>query len=394
MKAWIEGKKRVGPWRVRWRERIDSKLVKKASPAFHSLPEVNAELEAVNLRLAKIDALQPRRRTTLMPMAKVVERWKRDSLKDGSVRQHYADEVERTLVGPRGVCTVQGWEYTNQITADAVSEWRSSRERGHTKPIAQLQSMMRWARSVLKQPIDEDLLNLAKVTPPPRPAPPLLTADQVVAIVARAYTFGESIGTAIEHLSIFGCRPIDLCRLNVGSWNRTTRMLTHETTKSRTRPSHPIKAPFEKHAARLDRLSAGRRADAPLFLSPTGERWEIDPRGTAREIGDWYWWHISATIPSIAPNQRGIGLLKDYAISNLEAAGVDDRTKALFTGHRTLSVFERYKTTNDTRAEAALAKLGALTETGGKIGGTSNLKGQNRGQPPKPTKTGKRSKAG
>jgi integrase len=360
VKAWIEGKKRTGPWKVRWREVVNGKKIKRASPSFTTLSEVNAELEAVNLRLAKLGALQPRRRTTLLPIAQVVERWKRDSLKDGSVRQHYADEVERTLVGKRGLCTLQGWQYTNQITADAVSAWRSTKPRGHTKPIAMVKAMMRWARSVLKQPIDDELLTLAVLTPPPRPSPPLLTADQVDAIVARAYTFGESIGAAIEHLTIFGCRPIDLCRLNVANWNRTTRTLTHQTTKSRTRPSHPIKGPFEAHAKRLDRLTAGHRPDAPLFLSPTGERWAIDARGTAREIGDWYWWHLSAKLPQIAAIQRGIGCLKDYAISNLEAAGVDDRTKALFTGHRTLSVFERYKTTNDERAEAALGKLGAL----------------------------------
>jgi integrase len=387
MKAWIEGKKRTGPWKVRWREQVDGAWVKKTSRGFGNLPDAEAELQAVNLRLDKIASLQPRRSTALMPIAKVIERWKADSLKSGTVRSYYADEVERVVTA---LCKAQGWEHTNHITASAVETWRASKVRGHTKPTAMLKSLMRWARSVLKQPIDDDLLHLAVMKPQSRPSPPLLSDDQVAAIVERAYTFGESVGAAIEHLSLFGCRPVDVCRLNVADWNRTTRTLTLQTTKSRTRPSHPIAGPFADFAKRLDRLSAGRRPDAPLYLSPKGDRWEVDRNGTSRELADWYWWHLTNKLPAITHEQRGIQCLKDYAITALDSAGVDDATKKLFTGHRTASVYERYKTTNQDRAAAALEKLGAKrAPSGGKVGGTSNLRGQNEGQTPSPRQTKK-----
>lgn len=387
MKAWIEGKKRTGPWKVRWREVVNGTPVKRASHSCRSLPEAEAELQAVNLRLEKIASLKPRRSTTLLPIAAVVDRWKRDSLKSGAVRSFYADEVERVVIA---LCRAQGWEFTNQITAAAVEAWRSDKQRGHTKPTAMLKSLMRWARSVLKQPIDDDLLHLAVKRPQQRPSPPLLTDNQVAAIVDRAYTFSESIGAAVEHLSLFGCRPVDVCRLNCGDWNRTTRTLTLQTTKSRTRPSHPISGPFAEFAKRLDRLSSGRRPDAPLYLSPKGERWEVDRNGTSRELTDWYWWHLTNKLPEISHEQRGIQCLKDYAITALDSAGVDDATKKLFTGHRTASVYERYKTTNQDRAAAALEKLGAKrAPTGGKVGGTLNLSGQNRGQNTQPPQTNK-----
>lgn len=384
MKAWLEGKKRVGPWKVRWRELVDGKVVKRASPSFGSLPEVQAEFEAVNLMLAKQNALKPKRRTTLLPIADVIGRWKGDALAAGTVGTFYADQVERTLTK---LCAAQGWQFTNQITADAVATWRKAKPRGHTRPTANLKTLLRWARSVMKQPIDEDLLHLKVQKPTPRLAPSLLTPEQIEAIVTRAHTFGDQVGAAIEHQTLFGCRPADICRLNVGDWDPRTGMLTLQSTKSRTRPSHPIHGAFEEHARRLDALAAGRAPDAPLFLNPFGLRWQSDRDGSSRQMADWYWWHITLPLPEIPSTHRGISCLKDYAITLLDAAGVDDRTKTLFTGHRSLSVYARYKATNAARATEALAKLGAIARpSGGKFGGTLNLEGQKRGQTSKPAK--------
>lgn len=376
MKSWIEGTKRTGPWKVRWREVIDGKSVKRASRTFANKAEAEAEREAIDLRLANAAALRPNPRDALMSMDTILSRWRESSLAGGKIREPYADEVCGIL---RTLCQAQSWKHTNHITAAAVERWRGGKERGHTKPTAMLKSLLRWARANLRQPIDPQVLELPTRKPAPRPAPDLLTHDQVAAIVARAYTYGEAVGAAIEHLTLFGCRPVDLCRLCVCDWNRRTRTLTLRDTKSNTRPSHPINGPFENHAKRLDRLTTGRAPDAPLFVSPTGERWRLDPKGCARQLVDWYQIHVTDHIPGLLRSQRGIQCLKDYAITTLDTVEVDDRTKALFTGHRTLDVFARYKTTNRTKAEEALRKLGGITAPKGADQGAAAAPGANSG---------------
>ncbi len=406
MKAWVEGKKRVGPWKVRWREKVDGAWVKRASASFRTQSDAMAELDAVNARLAKAAALLPARGRTLIPLtgdldadgkpasggSSVLERWASDSLASEKIGPFYADEVTRTLTK---LCKAQGWQHTNHVTASAVAAWRSEKKRGHTRPTAMLKTLMRWARAVLKQPIDEELLHLPIKQGIPRGAPTCLTPAQVELIIARALTFGENVGTAIAHQALFGCRPADICRLNVGDWDPRTRTLTLQATKSRTRPSHPIGGHFAAHADRLDRITANRMPASPLFINPSGERWKPDRNGGSRQLGDWYWWHVTNKLPEIPATHRGISCLKDYAITNLDAAGVDDRTKTLFTGHRSLSVYARYKATNAERANEALVKLGAVVApSGGRFGGSSNLRGQKRGQARPPAKTRKEKKPG
>lgn len=391
MKSWLQGKKRTGPWKVRWRELIDGKWVKKASVTFTDKPAAEAERVAVDLRLAKLAALRPRRNAALLTIPQIIAQWKKTSLKDGRIREHYGTEVERTLTK---LCAAQGWIYSNQVTAEAVTAWRNAKARGHTKPTAQLQALMKWARSVLKQPIDHDLLLLKIERPPPRAEPDCLTREQIELIIERCYTFGEHVGAAFEHQALFGCRPADICRLDVSSWNRHTHQLTHKPTKNKSRPSHPIEKDFAFFAARLDRITAGRSSTAPLYLSPTGERWKFDQNGTSRQMADWYWWHITNKLVEIPMAQKGISCLKDFAISSMEAAGIPDSEKKIFTGHYTESVFQRYKKSNREKAMTSLDRLGAVhgangftkaakgatLPSGGKSGGTSPLRGQKRGQ--------------
>jgi integrase len=405
VKAWIEGPKRTGPWKVRWREMVNGKWVKKASHTLTDKVAAEAERDAVDLRLAKLAALRPRRNAALLTIPQIIKEWKKTSLKDGNIREHYGTEVERTLTK---LCAAQGWTHTNQVTAEAVTQWRNAKARGHTKPTAQLQALMRWARSVLKQPIDHDLLDLKIERPTPRPEPDCLTREQIELIIERCYTFGEAIGAAFEHQALFGCRPADICRLDVSSWNRRTHQLTHKPTKNRSRPSHPIEKDFEFFALRLDRITAGRSAAAPLYLSPTGDRWKFDQNGTSRQMADWYWWHITNKLVEIPMPQKGISCLKDFAITSMEDAGIPDKDKKVFTGHFTETVFQRYKKTNRVSAMTSLDRLGAVhgtngftkrtqgadPEPGGETGGTSKPKGQNRGQKAQPAQTASGRKPG
>jgi integrase len=372
MKCWIEGKKRVGPWKIRWREIVNGKAVKRSSRTFTSLSDAKAEAEAMDSHLERLTASLPKRGEALLSIPVILSRWSAAGITAERMTKAYAYQAEQVITA---LCAANGWTSTNHITAESVEAWRATKPRGHTRPVAVLKSLLRWARGTLRQPVDQALLDLPMRQGKHRPPPPLLSDAQVAAIIARAYAFGPSVGAIIEHLSLFGNRPIDLVRLNVSNWNQAERTLTHAATKNRSKPSHPINGPFIAHAKRLDDLCRNRPPDEPLFVSPTGQRWRINDVGSSRQLVDYYYANITDKLPQIQVEQRGIYCLKDYAITKMERAGIDDRTKALFTGHTSLSVFQRYKTTNADNASEALRKLGGNSSNQGANLGANKISG-------------------
>lgn len=375
MKAWIEGKKRVGPWKVRWRETVDGRPRKRASQAFANRSEAVAWKEAKDRALEA--AKGPDRRHPSLSVDDLFTRWSNSRLAEGAIRATYAEEVRR---GWEALCGKNEWAHVSDITAASVEAWRTGRTKGTQKPLRMIKSLLSWAHDTLHEPIDLAVLHLS---PPPqreRAAPDLLTDEQLEAIIARADALGETFGTLVRHLSCYGCRPIDACRLIVGDWNRRTRLLTLRGTKNGSDVTHPVD---EELAGRFDRLTEHRPASEPLYQNPEGGAWAISATGSATQLYDWYVTNIGNKVIA-EPTQRGIYCLKDLAISTMEAAGIDDRTKALFTGHRTLGVFARYKTTNHAQATAAIARMnlrkrsapsgaesGAIPISGGNIGGES-----------------------
>jgi integrase len=60
------------------------------------------------------------------------------------------------------------------------------------------------------------------------------------------------------------------------------------------------------------------------------------------------------------PHDAGVYALKRYAISRMLGLGLDPRTIASITGHRTVSlILDRYARTHEDRQRAALAALAA-----------------------------------
>lgn len=386
MKAWIEGKKRTGPWKVRWREQVDGAWVKKASPMLTSRVEAEAWLEAKNLSLVR--NAPPDRRHPSLTVGDLFAKWRTARLADEEIRETYAEEV-------RGVwerlCGDLKWVRACDITAASLNAWRADRPRGAQKPVRIVKSLLGWAHEVLREPVDLAVLTMRPgATKLPRQSPSLLTDAQAREIIARAEVFGPSIGALIRHLSTFGCRPIDVCRLTIGDWDSRRREVTLRRTKNGDDVTHPVD---DDTAKRLDALVRDRGAREPLYQNPSGTAWAIDRLGCARQLVEWYVANIGNHV--IADHsQRGIYCLKDYAITAMQAAGIEDTEKKLFTGHRKESAFERYKTTNRDRAQAALRKLGATRAPGGKVGGTSKLKGQKRGQKTQPAQSSKSRIAG
>jgi integrase len=363
--VWIEGKKR-GPWWLRWRdgERTTSGALRKyRSGPYHDLIERN-QAEAEKIRELAAAAMTERQRGVgIVTIANAIQAYTTMHLAIGRIAAPYAAELTATITR---VANDRGWKTLRDITAASVETWRKEVVgKGTDKPLAALKRLLRWAsHAPLNARIDDHVLHLQPRRRIPRPQPELLTSDQVAAILDRAAAFGPSIHTAIEHLSRYGCRPNELCRLTVGDWNPDRRELTHRRTKNRHPITHAVDAAY---AARLTALTKGRRPTEPLFLSPDGDGWRANKAGKYTELVDWYWTNVAGQVPGLLPNQRGIYCLKDYAIQSMEDRGIDDRTKSTFTAITSLQVYARYKATNPTRnraaAEAIAKPRGARTST-------------------------------
>ena len=182
-------------------------------------------------------------------------------------------------------------------------------------------------------------------------APELLTPAKVAEIIQAAHDDRPEFALIIRHLATYGCRPIELCRLDVGDLDAQAGTLTLRDTKNGETVAHPL---LPEHVQDLAQLTTDRASSEPLFRNRRGKRWTIGAGGSANELITWYRRLVEDLL---TPNRRGIYLLKDYAISRMDAAGIDDRTKALFTGHRDLRSYGRYKATNHDEALAALAKI-------------------------------------
>ena len=329
-----------GKFRVRWRDQAGKQSNRES---------VKSKIEAEALRrLVESDLRQQAARDEvvragcLMRLSAVVERYCESGQACGRISAGRAWEVRDVL---DRLIEETEWETTAACTAEVLDRWRlAARKTGRgDNPIRYLLAVLRWASGTpLRQPVDAGCFTLPRMPRPQRPPSPLLTAAQVADVIAKARTAGgEPVAAIIEHLSTFGCRLV------VGNVNLATGTLTHTTTKNGDGVTHPL---FPEPVARCSRLVKDRQPTDPLFPSPDGDPWWLSKRHAAGELTNWYRDRCADTLPAA---QAGIYCLKDYAITMMEAAGIDDRTQALFTGHRSMSSFAR--------ATAALAKLRAAS---------------------------------
>jgi integrase len=342
-----------GKWRVRWRDQTGKQVASEAVKTKIEAAALCRRVEADLQRQGEHDEVV--RAGRLMSLGTVVDRYCESGLAAQRLAAGRAWEV-RDVLGR--LMDETEWETTAACTADAVDHWRiAARKAGRgDNPIRYLLAVLRWANGApLRQPVDPGCFTLPRMPRPQRPPPALLTPEQVASVISKARkAAGETAAAIVEHLATYGCRPVEACRLVIGNVNVVAGTLAHATTKNGDPVTHPL---FPEHVARYAELTKGRATDQPLFPSPDGDAWWLGKRGQAAELTNWYRDTCAVELPTA---QAGIYCLKDYAISTMEAAGIDDRTKALFTGHRSMSSFARYKATNQDRATAALVKLRAV----------------------------------
>lgn len=354
---------KIGPhaWKVRWRDGTKSAKGRyiERSTGILDKPAAAAEKRRLDAEQKQRRELKRGRPGRVLSLPTITAAWARWALATDIAGEEHTKEVRHVL---DGLFERQGWATTHDVSPGAVATWRTQRDgKGTDKPLSMLKSVLRYARDQLRQPVDP----LVIATPGRRgrrrrAQPALLTEHQVAELVARALDRGgASAGAIVEHLATYGCRPIDACRLRVRDFNAVGGLLTLRQTKNGETVTHPL---LERHVERYRQLVAERRGDEPLFLNPKGEGWSVAK--SAGQLLDWYTANVSEHL--LPRPQWGLYLLKDYAISAMDRAGVDDRTKALFTGHQSLAVFERYKATNSERAVAALEALAARPGIAGK----------------------------
>lgn len=346
-----------GKYRVRWRDGqrgADGKLIMHTSVAVKTKLEAAtlARGIAADLRRAK-DEKNIGGRGHVLSLEAVIERWAESRMATGEVQKGRAFEVTSTLLP---LVRDEGWATTAAVSVDVIDRWRiRKRKEGKSEnALRYLLTVLKWAAMPpLRQAVDPGIRDLSVRRMEQKPPPPLLTDEQILAIIALARERGgEACAAIVAHLATYGCRPVDVCKVRVDDFDQRSGMLTLRRTKNGSRVTHPL---LDAHRELYARLVKDRSGDAPLFLNRWGEAWRLGEKQQAAELTGWYRDNVSMRL--LPAGQQGIYCLKDYAITKMVCGGIDDRTIACFTGHRTLAVLARYKATNVTRAQQALARM-------------------------------------
>ena len=366
-------------WIFRWRE-VDpatGKLVRRTSEEYAK--RITAEVEEAKKQRELVEAKERERaRLGAMLFTTVIARWKKAPNKSGQPKsERYQRESERDLIE---LAKARKWETTGDITADDIDAWHAD-VKGVNRILAVVKSVLKFARRTLRQPVDAAVFDYS-----PRPGndtlpPDLLTVEDIAGVIATADAYDAAfaadtdgritdgrMGTLVRHHIMYGPRSVTLAALTVGDYNEVAKKLTLRRLKNGRTLEHPVHDDDAHHqmARRLSKLCAGRPPDAPLYRSPTGESWFS--KSGQHGIAVWFRRHCLQHLPV---SRRGIYLLKDWAITQMELAGIDDRTKATFTGHTSMRSFLHYKGTNQRMAQSALERIPALPEpaaTGSTLG--------------------------
>ena len=340
-------------WVFRWFEpQADGTRKRRTSPVYPVKLAAQIAYQQQKVALDAIKANWMRTRGPMLALDVLAARWAAAAkARAVPVSDGYCHEVQEAI---KRLMKSPGWKNSIDITMPKLDAWVTKQKgKGVARPLAYLKVVLKYGRDCLNQPVRPEVLSFRRErgkTPKP---PELLSESEVASIIALAATKGAEFGQAIEHLATYGCRPIDLCRLQVGDLDVAAGTLTLRDTKNGETVTHPL---MSKHIAPMAALAKDRKATAPLFRNPRGLAWTLSKGGSANEIATWYRRLVWEILPA---SRRGIYLLKDYAISHMDAAGVDDATKALFTGHRDLRSYGRYKATNHTAARKALDRIAA-----------------------------------
>jgi len=283
---------------------------------------------------AKLAAKHTARRGGALTLAQLIDQWL-DS-RPQTYRHH--DEAAMRLLLARH----PGWTAPGAITRDDLLALPI----GHYRL---LRAALRYG-AAMGQEVPESLLQSQRRRSPATPAADLITDDQVAAAQASADRWGPCYGLAVHLVSRYGHRPASIVACTVASLSDQRLTLP---IKGGDIHRHPV---LPETATRWLAAGGSRPPDAPILIHSGGCPWK-----SSTSLTSWYYHHIGTVHH---PDDPGIYALKRYAITRMLDRGIDARTIASITGHRTPSlILDRYSRTRDDRQRRAIDAISAPNPT-------------------------------
>lgn len=322
-------------WRVVWRE-AGRGSKRRVSETRKTKAEAGADADVIRARLIAAKAL-PRSRVRL-PWSEIVDRWYL-SRPPG----RYRDEAKIILRS-------FAWAEMSDVTSDAVAALKLGKRR-------LINSVLTYARSRLKQVVDQDIADQPMPKGKGRARPSLLSDDEVDALVREAGEWSAGNGAIAHLVATYGHRAASLVQLPASAVDLEAGTLTL-IVKSGDVVRHGL---LPETVAILRALK--REGKQPLFLNQDGVPWK-----TGKSFAEWFYHRVGpvALAPTDPAGKRlprrkgrkvGYYQAKSAAITRmLDRTNNDAKTVASITGHRRPSLLiDVYARTNDARQRAALA---------------------------------------
>lgn len=341
-----------------WRERRGSSFIvryrdakggpKKTAGTYPSAPLADAEIARIEGRMLG----QPAYPGQLVPLTELAQAYVDARVGDGGMS---AGNGVSCIDRIAHHAETQGWKTVADVTPAALLAWRKTCKTT-TGAWRYFRAVLRWAAFYADQPVDARLLiRLPRSGKPGRSKESSLIPDELAnRALERAQDY-PSAHALLYWLALLGPRPISLFLMKGGDIDIENARAKILHNKNRQPFEHAIPKPLLKLLAPLVE-SCDR--DAPLFTDPrTGKPWELSKIGTADRLGQWYRVYISHDFP---PEYRGPYVLKDWAQSRMEQAGIPRSDIILFSGQADEDTLDFYQKSNVERSRQMLGKLPAI----------------------------------
>ncbi len=220
-----------------------------------------------------------------------------------------------------------------------------------------VRAVLNYARNILEQRINVKALSERQEKQTSKPKV-LLEPALVAQLVSAAGVWSAGDGALAHMISTYGHRAESLVNLKVSALagdHLTLRVKSQDTHR------HPLLPATLKI---LRALAAGRGKDEPLFVGHLGVPWE-----SGKAFSAW-WGH------SVAKGHPGAGILglRRFAITGMLALGLDAKTTASITGHRTVDLLlNTYAQTSEARQQDAMAAMQKVKRVAGGAPATQML---------------------
>ena len=348
--ASVHKDKRSGTWYIRWREGKSNRAVRGIS----SKAEAESQARRIERELSTREPLAPGQ---YISPADSVDHYLATRLSTTEAHRIRLAGAVRRLIRMRE------WTSWDKITPATVQGMNPHQARC-------LRAVLRWAHEN-GQHIHPRVIVASRPKNIRKPQAPLPDPKAVSEAIARADEWHLADGTIAHLIATYGHRAQSVVGIRVKDWeqNENGAFLTLPV-KSGDIHRHPL---IEETVRRFTILSKGKSLDEYLLVGHLGCAWTSGPKYTT-----WWSHHIAGTkqdqavkerarrkrhgekVEEVARTPSGMGILdlRRLAITNLLGLGLDGKTVASITGHRTVSlILNTYARTTEERQRTAISAL-------------------------------------